>query len=130
MSFGMRYLLGCRNALIVRGPASIQLVAGDASALGAPLDSRKLIVREERQLPIETSSDADLDIVSGKSSSVFEVEGSTIPSSWHLALDAIAQMKRGRIMIVGATDVGKEHSIHFSRERVVEKRNQTSNYRR
>jgi len=103
----MRYLLGSRKTLIVRGPASIQLWAGHASALGAPLESRRLIVREEKQLPIETSSEADLDIVPGKSSNMFEVEGSTIPSSWHSALDAITEMKRGRIMIIGAADVGK-----------------------
>jgi polynucleotide 5'-hydroxyl-kinase GRC3/NOL9 len=103
----MRHILGSRSTLIVRGPASIQLLAGHATALAAPLESRKLIVLEEKQLPIETSSEADLDIVSGEWSSIFEVEGSTIPSSWHSALDAIAEMNQGRVMIVGATDVGK-----------------------
>jgi polynucleotide 5'-hydroxyl-kinase GRC3/NOL9 len=107
MSFGMRYFLGSNNTLIVRGPASLQLLAGRATALGAPLDSRRLIVPEEKQLPIETSFEADLHIVLGESSSLFEVEGSTIPSSWHSALDAIAEMNQGKIVIVGAADVGK-----------------------
>ena len=114
MSFSMRHLLGSRNTLIVKGPATIQLLAGHASALGAPLDSgSKLIVREEKQLPIETSSEADLDIVSGKSSSIFEVEGSTIPSSWHSALDAINEMNQGKVMVVGAGDVGKSTLTSF-----------------
>ena len=107
ISFGMRYFLGSSNTLIVRGPASLQLLAGRATALGAPLESRRLIVREERQLPIETSFEADLDIVLGESSSIFEVEGSTIPRSWHSALDAIAEMNQGKVMIVGAADMGK-----------------------
>jgi len=103
----MRYLLGSKNTLIVRGPASLQLSAGQATALGAPLNNRKLIVREERQIPIETSFEADLDVVLGKSSHMFEVEGSTIPASWHSALGAIAEMNQGRVVIIGAADVGK-----------------------
>jgi len=107
MSLGMRYFLGSNKTLIVRGPSSIQLLAGQATALGAPLNHRKLIVREEKQLPIETTFEADLDVVSGESSNIFVVEGSTIPVSWHSALDAIAEMSQGRVVIVGAADVGK-----------------------
>ena len=103
----MRYLLGPERTLIVRGPASLRLIGGLASALEAPLGSRKLVVRQERQLPIETTSEADLEIVLGGSGTIFEVPGSTIPRSWHSALDALVEMQQGRILIVGATDVGK-----------------------
>jgi len=103
----MRYFLSSNNTLIVRGPASLQLLAGQATALGAPLARCRLIIRGERQLAIETSFEADLDVILGESSRIMEVEGSTIPSSWHSALDAIAEMKQGKVVIVGGADVGK-----------------------
>jgi len=103
----MRYLLGRDKTLVVRGPASVQIVEGQATALGAPLESRKLIVLQERQLPIETSFSADFDIVLGSSGSVLEVEGSTIPRSWNSALDALLELGQGTVIIVGSTDVGK-----------------------
>jgi polynucleotide 5'-hydroxyl-kinase GRC3/NOL9 len=103
----MRYLLGAMKTLIIRGPASIRLLTGRAAALGAPLENRRIIIRRERQLPIETSNEASLEILVGNSGSVFEVEDSTIPGSWHSALEALVEMKQGRVVIIGATDVGK-----------------------
>ena len=103
----MRYLLGSKRTLIVRGPASLRLLGGQATALGAPLESRKVVVQQEKQLPIETTSEADLDVVLAESGSILEVDGSTIPRSWHSALDALREMKQGKVVIVGAQDVGK-----------------------
>lgn len=103
----MRYLLGPENTLIVRGPASLRLLGGQGTALGAPLESRKLVVRQEKQLPVETSSEADLEVLLGELGNMFEVEGSTIPRSWYSALDALVEMEQGKVMIIGATDVGK-----------------------
>lgn len=104
----MRYLLASENTLIVRGPASFRLVDGEATVLGAPFDSnRRLVVRQEKQLPIEARSETDLEITLGESGSVFEIEGSTIPTSWESAAEALAEMEQGKVMIIGATDVGK-----------------------
>jgi len=103
----MRYLLDSGKTLIVRGPASLRLLSGRATALCAPLRSRKLVVRQERQLPIETSTGAHLEILLGELGSIFEVDGSTIPRSWYSALDALIEMDQGKVVIVGATDVGK-----------------------
>lgn len=104
----MRYLLAAKNTLIVRGPASFRLVDGEATVLGAPLDDkRRLVVRQEKQLPIEARSETDLEITLGESGSVFEVQGSTIPPSWDSAVEALAEMEQGKIMVIGATDVGK-----------------------
>lgn len=111
----MRYLLAPEKTLIVRGPASLRLLSGQATTLGAPLESRKVVVRQEKQLPIETSSEADLEIVLGESGSIFEVEGSTIPRSWFSALDVLVEMEQGKVMIVGATDVGKSTLSTFLR---------------
>lgn len=104
----MRYLLSSTNTLVVRGPASFRLLAGEATVLGAPLDtSSKVVVMREKQLPLETTQEADLELSLGDSGSIFEVEGSTIPKSWKLAIEALHMMECGRVMILGATDVGK-----------------------
>jgi polynucleotide 5'-hydroxyl-kinase GRC3/NOL9 len=88
-------------------------LGGEATALGAPLESRKVVVRQEKQLPIETTSEADLDVVMAESGSILEVDGSTIPRSWHSALDALMEMEKGKVVIVGAQDVGKSTLCTF-----------------
>src|SRR3989304_3675103 len=110
----MRYLLTANNTLIVRGPGSVRLLNGDALVLGGLLQSdRKLVVREEKQIPIEASSDAEIEITLGESGKVFEVTGSTIPESWKLTVDALAEMEQGKLMVIGATDVGKSTLCTF-----------------
>jgi polynucleotide 5'-hydroxyl-kinase GRC3/NOL9 len=49
----------------------------------------------------------------GESGSILEVEGSTIPRSWHSALNALMEMKQGKVVIVGAQDVGKSTLCTF-----------------
>ncbi len=118
----MRYVLSSDSALIVHGPASIRLLRGDATALSAPVENRKLVVRRERQLPIETTSKAELEVVLGESAHVFEVKGSTIPSSWHSGLQALVEMGRGKVLIVGASDTGKSTLTTFLANGLVRKR--------
>jgi len=104
----MRYMLAPNNTLIVRGPASLQLLDGEALVLGAPLEqNRKLVVGPEKQLPVEARSEVGLEILLGKSGEIFEIEGSTIPASWNTAVDALAEMRQGKVMVIGTTDVGK-----------------------
>ena len=104
----MRYKLSATKTLILRGPASLHLVAGQATILGARLDAhRKRIVAGLRQLPIETESHAELEIVLGKSAKIFEAEGSTIPASWRRAAAALKEMQEGKVIILGPTDAGK-----------------------
>lgn len=96
------------NTLLVRGPASITLLDGQASILGAAIQShQRTIVMDEKQLPIETTEHANLEIVLGKSAEIFEVQGSTIPPSWNLAAEALGEMKNGKVAVIGPTDVGK-----------------------
>jgi polynucleotide 5'-hydroxyl-kinase GRC3/NOL9 len=109
----MRYLLGSGRTLIIRGPAAIQLLGGQAHALGAPFESQRVIVRKDKQLPVETSSEAELEIVPTDPKNLFEIEGSTIPSSWHSALGAICEMKEGKVLIIGGADVGKSTLTTF-----------------
>ncbi|MGA2626409.1 MAG: Clp1/GlmU family protein [Candidatus Bathyarchaeia archaeon] len=104
----MLHELSPKNTLLVRGPASIVLLDGQASILGAGIQShQRTTVMDEKQLPIETAQHANLEIALGKSAEIFEVQGSTIPRSWSLAAEALAEMNRGKVAVIGPTDVGK-----------------------
>jgi polynucleotide 5'-hydroxyl-kinase GRC3/NOL9 len=104
----MRYELPPKRTLILRGPASVDLIAGEATILGAPLASHhRRIIERQRQLPIETESHAELEILLGRTSKVSEIQGSTIPASWKKAVAALKEMQEGKVVILGTTDVGK-----------------------
>jgi polynucleotide 5'-hydroxyl-kinase GRC3/NOL9 len=104
----MRYALSPGKTLVVRGPASISLLNGQASILGGTVQkNQRAITKTERQLPVETETYAELDIALGNGAAIFDVKGSTIPESWKLAADALQEMKEGKVMVIGATDVGK-----------------------
>jgi len=108
MVMTMRYVLPRNNTLLIRGPASLRLLNGKTTVLGAPLGrERRLTVTPEKQLPVEARTEAHLEIMLGKSGDVFEVEGSTIPHSWRVAADILTGMEKGKVMVIGATDVGK-----------------------
>lgn len=96
------------KTLLVRGPATIELLDGQASILGATIQShQRITIMNEKQLPIETAQRARLEIVLGKSGGIFEIQGSTIPPSWSVAAEALKEMKQGRVAVIGVTDVGK-----------------------
>jgi polynucleotide 5'-hydroxyl-kinase GRC3/NOL9 len=104
----MRYLLSPGNTLLVQGPASIRLLSGDALVLGASLArDKRLVVRQEKQLPIESRSEVDMEIYVGELGKITEVAGCTIPRSWEEAVNTLADMREGKVMVIGATDVGK-----------------------
>lgn len=104
----MRYELSTRRTLILRGPATIDLLAGQATILGAPFTlHRTRNVAEQRQLPIETESHAEFEIVLGNSGQVSEIQGSTIPDSWKRAAAALKEMGEGKVIVLGPTDAGK-----------------------
>ena len=68
---------------------------------------QKRIVTKQRRLPFETETNAELEVVLGKSGEIFHIEGSTIPDSWNLAASTLEKMQMGRVIILGPTDVGK-----------------------
>jgi polynucleotide 5'-hydroxyl-kinase GRC3/NOL9 len=103
-----RYVLAPTNTLLIRGPATIKLLEGNASILAAPLQlNHGTFVFDQKQLPIEAESETVLEIDLKKSLRPFEIEGSTIPSSWDMAADALLDMREGKVMVIGAPDVGK-----------------------
>jgi polynucleotide 5'-hydroxyl-kinase GRC3/NOL9 len=104
----IHYLLAPHNTLIVRGPASVRLLSGKARVLGAPLEkNRRLIIRHEKQLPLESLSEVNLEILVNESGELFEVEGSTVPETWSLAVEALREVRKGVVVVVGGTGVGK-----------------------
>jgi len=104
----IRYLVNAHNTLIIRGPAAVQLLSGNASVLGARFDThRRIVITREKQLPVETESEADLDILLGNHGEVTEVEGSTIPNSWTTASESLTRLEQGKIIVIGSSDVGK-----------------------
>jgi polynucleotide 5'-hydroxyl-kinase GRC3/NOL9 len=104
----MRYMLEPNKTLIIRGPASCRLLGGDAEVLGASLSlQRTLIISRGRQLPVQARSENQLEILLGPSGDIFEMNGSTIPRSWEVAAEALIEMEKGRVVLIGTTDVGK-----------------------
>lgn len=96
------------KTLLVRGPATIELLDGEASILGGAIQShQRITIMNEKQIPIEAAQRAGLEIALGKSGGIFEIQGSTIPHSWSVAAEALKEMKQGRVAVIGATDVGK-----------------------
>lgn len=104
----MRYFLPVNRTLIVRGPANLSLIGGQATILGASLDrSAKMVIQREKQLPIESEDEAEIEITFGKAGTMMEIEGSSIAESWKDVVNSIADMGKGTTMIIGPSDVGK-----------------------
>ncbi len=110
----MRYMLSRSRTLLLQGPASFRVLNGNAVVLGGPVGrDRKLIVRQDKQLPIEAKSQVDMEIQMGEAGSLFEVDGSTIPRSWEAAAGVLEEMSEGKVIVIGATDVGKSTLCAF-----------------
>jgi polynucleotide 5'-hydroxyl-kinase GRC3/NOL9 len=75
--------------------------------LGAPLDRERIIIRKEKQLPIEAITEIEIEILRSESARILEIEGSSIPASWNAAAEALAEMSGGKVIVIGAGDVGK-----------------------
>jgi polynucleotide 5'-kinase involved in rRNA processing len=95
------------KTLVMVGPASFELTEGEASVLGARLDSRKNIVPHGKQTPIEIHSPSSFRISLGEDASVEELDGSTIPLSWREAGSALVELGEGIAVVIGGADTGK-----------------------
>jgi polynucleotide 5'-hydroxyl-kinase GRC3/NOL9 len=95
------------RTLLIEGPALLKLSEGEASCLGAPLqENSRVTVREDRQLPIETPSEATLQIRLGSGGKYRIETGSPIPTGWKEASDVLRQAP-GTVVILGSVDSGK-----------------------
>ena len=104
----LRYLLRADKTLIVRGPATLALLNGEARILGSPLNKlTKIVVQQEKQLPVESWRDTEVEITLGETGAIKEIEGSTVPRSWKDIVDSLETIHQGIMMIIGPADVGK-----------------------
>jgi polynucleotide 5'-hydroxyl-kinase GRC3/NOL9 len=86
----------------------MSLIDGQATILGSSLDkSARLVIQQEKQLPIETEDEAEVEITLGENGAIMEIEGSSLPKSWKDVADSLDQMRTGIAMIIGPTEVGK-----------------------
>jgi polynucleotide 5'-hydroxyl-kinase GRC3/NOL9 len=103
------------KTLLVDGPASVSLLSGKISVLGAPLRiSEKLVVREGKRLPLWVKKRGTLELMLGEGASVNEVDEGTVPSSWEDAAKEILSLKKPvTVMVVGGMDSGKTSFCTF-----------------
>lgn len=95
------------KTVLIAGPASFQLREGEATVLGAPLDSSRNIVVRGKQTPIEIHSASSFRVWLGQGGDVEELRGSTIPLSWREAASALSELEEGIGIVIGGADAGK-----------------------
>jgi polynucleotide 5'-hydroxyl-kinase GRC3/NOL9 len=95
------------KTLVIVGPASFELAEGEASILGAPLNSARNIVPRGKQTPVEIHSLSSFRISLGEHAGVEELDGSTIPLSWREAGSALVELGEGIAVVIGGADTGK-----------------------
>jgi polynucleotide 5'-hydroxyl-kinase GRC3/NOL9 len=95
------------KTLVIAGPASFELNDGEASVLGAPLDSARNIVPRGKQTPVEIHSLSSFRVSLGEDAGVEVLDGSTIPLSWREAGSALVELGEGVAVVVGGADTGK-----------------------
>jgi len=106
----MKLRVEAEKTLLVDGPASVTLLSGKAEILGAPMKvGEKLVIRRGKRAPIEVRKKASFDLMLGEGSSHVEVEGSTIPPSWKVAIKETLErpVEPLTVMVVGGVDSGK-----------------------
>lgn len=96
------------RTLLVSGPASLRLIEGEAIVLGAPFErEEKLLVREEKQIPVEAVTDSVVQTSLGDAASLTEIEGTTIPNSWKSFAEAALEIPCPKVLAIGDVDSGK-----------------------
>ena len=111
----MKRIIDEGKILLVDGPASVSLLSGKLSVLGAPLRSgERLVVREGKRLPLWVKKSVTVELMLGEGASVNEVDEGTVPSSWEDAAKEILSLNKPVIiMIVGGMDSGKTSFCTF-----------------
>jgi polynucleotide 5'-hydroxyl-kinase GRC3/NOL9 len=92
----------------VRGPAALTVTSGQAHILGSQLnESTRIVVQNERQLPLESRGEAEIEIELRENGAISETDGSTIPRSWTRIVHSLSSMRECKAMIIGPADAGK-----------------------
>ena len=124
----MKHVINEGKTLLVDGPASVSILSGKVSVLGAPLQiSEKLVVREGKRLPLWVRKRATLELMMGEGASINEVDAGTVPSSWDEAAKEILSLDKPlTVMVIGGMDSGKTSFCTFLVNEAVMKKWRTS----
>jgi polynucleotide 5'-hydroxyl-kinase GRC3/NOL9 len=111
----MKHIIDQGKTLLIDGPASVTLLSGEVSVLGAPLHiEENLIVREGKRLPIWVRTMATFELRLGEGASVNEADAGTVPSSWdETAKELLSLDKPVTITVIGGVDSGKTSFCTF-----------------
>lgn len=119
----MRRTVEKGRTLLVDGPASLSLLGGNLSVLGAPLKKgERFIIREGKRAPLEVERKAAFDLTLGENASAEEVDGSTIPSSWEsVSRETVSYKGPVTVLVIGGIDSGKSSFCVYLANRALER---------
>jgi len=120
----MRLSIKEGKTLLVDGPASVNLLKGSVTVLGAIIGAdSKIVVRNGKRLPFEAVKDAEFELTLGEASSFQEIDGSAIPNSWKNAADTLLASKgSASVLIIGCVDSGKTGFCTYLANEALKKR--------
>jgi len=111
----MKHVVDEGKTLMVDGPASVSLISGRVTVLGAPLHvEEKVVVREGKRLPLFVKKQGTLEWMLGEGASVTEIDNGAVPSSWEDAAKEILSLNKPvTVMVLGGMDSGKTSFCTF-----------------
>jgi len=111
----MKHIVEKGKTLLVDGPASMSLLSGEVSVLGAALKiGEKIVIREGKRVPFGVRRKATFDLMLGEGASFEEIDGGTVPSSWENASKEILPLRKPvTVMVMGGVDSGKTSFCTF-----------------
>lgn len=105
----MKHVVEKGKTLLLDGPASMTLLSGEISVLGAVLKvGEKFVVREGKRVPLGVKKKAAFDLMLGEEASFKEIDGQTVPPSWENAAKEILSLEKPvTVVVIGGVDSGK-----------------------
>ena len=111
----MKHTVEKGKTLLVDGPASVTLLSGQISILGAPFKiGEKIIIRDGKRVPFGVRKKATFDLMLGEGAFFKEIDGGPVPSSWENAAKEVLSLKKPvTVMVIGGVDSGKTSFCTF-----------------
>jgi polynucleotide 5'-hydroxyl-kinase GRC3/NOL9 len=111
----MKHIVEEGKTLLVDGPASISLLSGKVSILGAKFKvGEKIVIREGKRVPFGVRKKATFNLMLGEGASFEEIDGGTVPPSWENASKEILSLRKPvTVMVMGGVDSGKTSFCTF-----------------
>ncbi|MFQ5999241.1 MAG: Clp1/GlmU family protein [Candidatus Bathyarchaeia archaeon] len=119
----MKHIVEKGKTLLVNGPASVSLLSGKISVLGATFKiGEKIVIREGKRVPFGVKKKAIFDLKLGEGASFEEIDGYTVPPSWENASKEILSLRKPvTVMVIGGVDSGKTSFCTYLANEVLRK---------